>query len=132
MNTLLGMGIDAQTRYPQLGAITGGYSGSPIKPIALRAVYEVTQALPGIPVIGTGGVRSGLDAVEMLLAGATAVGVGTVTFREPRAVNRIHDEIVRWCVSHGVARVTDLVGALELPAPSPNPQIEGDLGDHDD
>ena len=112
VNTLLGMGIDAQTRRPQLGAITGGYSGSPIKPIALRAVYEVTQALPGIPVIGTGGVRSGLDAVEMLLAGATAVGVGTVTFREPRAVNRIHDEIVRWCADHGVVRVTDLVGGL--------------------
>ena len=134
VNTLLGLGIDAETRRPLLGGVTGGYSGAPIKPIALRVVNEVTRALPGIPVIGTGGLTTGLDAIEMLLAGARAVGVGTVSFAEPRAVNRIHDEIVRWCADHGVARVTDLVGGLELPAPTPNPnrQIEGDRRDHDD
>lgn len=132
VNTLLGLGIDAETRRPLLGGVTGGYSGAPIKPVALRVVNEVTRALPGIPVIGTGGVTTGIDAIEMLLAGACAVGVGTVSFAEPRAVNRIHDEIVRWCVGHGVARVTDLVGGLELPEPSPNPHVEGDRNDHDD
>ena len=114
VNTLLGLGIDAESRRPLLGAVTGGYSGAPIKAIALRVVYEVTRALPGVPVIGTGGVSSGVDAIEMLLAGASAVGVGTVTFAEPRAVNRIHDEILRWCADHGVARVADLVGALQI------------------
>ena len=132
VNTLLGLGIDPETRRPLLGGVTGGYSGAPIKPVALRIVNEVTRALPGIPVIGTGGVATGLDAIEMLLAGAHAVGVGTVSFAEPRAVNRIHDEIVRWCADHGVARVTDLVGGLELPAPNPNPPTAGDPSDHDD
>ena len=112
VNTLLGLGIDTETRRPQLGAGTGGYSGLPIKPVALRAVYEVTRALPGVPVIGTGGVSSGIDAIEMLLAGAAAVGVGTVSFREPRAVNRIHNEVARWCADHDVERVADLVGGL--------------------
>ncbi len=112
VNTLLGMGIDTETRRPQLGAGTGGYSGPPIKPVALRAVYEVTRAVPGVPVIGTGGVSSGTDAIEMLLAGAAAVGVGTVSFREPRAVNRIHNEVARWCADHDVARVADLAGGL--------------------
>ena len=83
VNTVLGLGIDASTRRPVLGAGGGGLSGAPIKPVALRAVHDVTQAHPGVPVIGTGGVTTGLDAVEMLLAGATAVGVGTVTFRSP-------------------------------------------------
>ena len=77
-------------------------------------VYEVTRALPDIPVIGTGGVSNGLDAIEMLLAGASAVGVGTASFLEPRAVNRIHDEVVAWCSDHGVVRVADLVGMLEI------------------
>lgn len=118
VNTLLGLGIDAESRRPQLGAVTGGYSGAPIKPVALRVVHEVTRALPGVPVIGTGGVSTGVDAIEMLLAGASAVGVGTATFAEPRAVNRIHDEVLRWCADHGVARVADLVGALQIDARS--------------
>ena len=113
VNTLLGMGIDAETRRPQLGNVTGGYSGDPVKPVALRIVHEVTRALGPVPVIGTGGVSNGLDGVEMLLAGASAVGVGTVSFREPRAVNRIHDEIHEWCGAHEVGRVRDLVGAIE-------------------
>lgn len=112
VNTLLGMGIDAETRTPVLGNVTGGYSGTPIKPVALRIVHEVTRALPGVPVVGTGGVSTGTDAVEMLLAGATAVGVGTVSFREPRAVNRIHDEVVAWCAERGVTTVAELTGGL--------------------
>jgi len=119
INTLLGMEIDVEARRPRLGAVTGGYSGSPIKPVALRVVHEVTRALPGVPVVGTGGVTSGTDAVEMLLAGAGAVGVGTVSFREPRAVNRIHDELAAWCAAHAVPRVTDLVGALDLGGAAP-------------
>ena len=74
-------------------------------------VHEVTRALPGVPVIGTGGVTTGTDAVEMLLAGAAAVGVGTINFHEPRAVNRIHDELAAWCAERDVDRVADLVGA---------------------
>ncbi|MEP6625727.1 MAG: dihydroorotate dehydrogenase, partial [Acidimicrobiia bacterium] len=112
VNTLLGMGVDAETRRPQLGNVTGGYSGDPVKPVALRIVHEVTRALGPVPVIGTGGVSHGLDAVEMLLAGAAAVGVGTVSFREPRAVNRVHDEVADWCGAHDVGRVRDLVGAM--------------------
>jgi dihydroorotate dehydrogenase (NAD+) catalytic subunit len=87
-------------------------SGAAIKPIALRAVFDVTQAHPGVPVIGTGGVSSGTDAVEMLLAGAAAVGVGTATFADPRAPLRILAELERWCARHGVGRVADLSGGL--------------------
>ncbi len=118
VNTLLGLAIDADTRTPRLGGVTGGYSGTPIKPVALRVVYEVARALPGMPVIGTGGTGCGPDAIEMMMAGASAVGVGTVSFQEPRAVNRIHDEVVRWCERHDVGRV---VGPHRHPATS---QIE--------
>ncbi len=128
VNTLLGLGIDAETRRPLLGGGTGGYSGAPIKPVALRIVNEVTRALPGVPVIGTGGVSSGLDAIEMMLAGASAVGVGTASFAEPRAVNRIHDEIARWCTEHGVARVAELVGGLEVTAARVESKVEAKDG----
>lgn len=113
INTLLGFSIDAESRRPVLGAGRGGLSGAAIKPVALRAVYDVTQALPGVPVIGTGGISTGRDAVEMMMAGASAVGVGTATFREPRASLRILDELLAWCSGHGVARVSDLTGSLE-------------------
>lgn len=114
VNTVMGLAIDAERRRPRLGAGGGGLSGPAIKPVALRAVFEVSQALPGVPIIGTGGVASGVDAVEMLLAGASAVGVGTATFFDPRAAERIGTELVRWCARHGVTRVADLVGALEV------------------
>jgi dihydroorotate dehydrogenase (NAD+) catalytic subunit len=87
-------------------------SGPPLKPIALRAVHEVAAAHPGVPIIGTGGVSTGVDAVELLLAGAAAVGVGTATFLDPRATLRILDELEAWCDHHGVTRVADLTGAL--------------------
>jgi len=112
VNTVRALLIDAVARRPVLGSAGGGLSGPAIKPIALRAVHDVTHAHPGIPVIGTGGVSSGLDAVEMLLAGATAVGVGTATFVEPRATLRILDELTRWCAKHGVSAVRDLTGGL--------------------
>ena len=113
VNTLLGYGIDAAHRRPRLGAGGGGLSGPPLKPVALRAVHDVARAYPGTPIIGTGGIATGEDVVEMLLAGASAVGVGTVTFREPRAMLRILDELESWCLEHGVARVAELTGALE-------------------
>jgi dihydroorotate dehydrogenase (NAD+) catalytic subunit len=116
VNTVLGLVIDTERRRPALGAGGGGLSGPAIKPIALRAVYDVACAYPGVPIIGTGGVTSGADTVEMLLAGATAVGIGTVTFHDPRAPLRVLDELLEWCAAHGVHRVRDLTGALEDPA----------------
>jgi dihydroorotate dehydrogenase (NAD+) catalytic subunit len=113
VNTVLALVVDAETRRPVLGGGGGGLSGPAIKPIALRAVHTVTRALPDVPVIGTGGVRSGIDAVEMLLAGASAVAVGTANFRDPRAPYRVLDELVDWCARHDVARVRDLTGAME-------------------
>src|SRR5438105_3811218 len=112
INTVLGLAIDAETRRPRLGAGGGGLSGPAIKPVALRAVADVARALPGTPIIGTGGVRTGLEAVEMLLAGASAVGVGTATFFDPRAAEEVAAGLARWCAEHGVARSADLVGAL--------------------
>jgi dihydroorotate dehydrogenase (NAD+) catalytic subunit len=112
VNTVRALLVDADLRRPVLGSAGGGLSGAAIKPIALRAVHDVTRAHPGVPVIGTGGVSTGVDAVEMLLAGATAVGVGTATFADPRAPVRIVTELARWCDKRGVSRITDLVGAL--------------------
>lgn len=112
VNTVRAFLVDARTRAPALGAGNGGLSGAAIKPIALRVVHDVARALPGVPIIGTGGVMTGEDAIEMLLAGATAVGVGTATFLDPRATLRITDELVDWCARHGVTRVRDLTGAL--------------------
>jgi dihydroorotate dehydrogenase (NAD+) catalytic subunit len=116
VNTLLGLVVDAEHHRPALGAGGGGLSGPAIKPVALRAVHDVARAYPETPIIGTGGVTTGIDAVEMLLAGASAVGVGTATFYDPRASLRVLDELVDWCSTHGVTSVADLTGALEDPA----------------
>jgi dihydroorotate dehydrogenase (NAD+) catalytic subunit len=113
VNTVMGLMIDPATRTPLLGAGGGGLSGTPFKRIALRAVWEVARAHPGVPIIGTGGVATGADAAEMMLAGAHAVGVGTATFLEPRATLRIVQELRAWCARHGIARVRDLTGGLE-------------------
>jgi dihydroorotate dehydrogenase (NAD+) catalytic subunit len=109
----MGLLIDAPRRTPRLGAGPGGLTGAPIKPIALRAVWEVARAHPGVAIVGTGGVSCGEDAIEMLLAGAGAVGVGTATFAEPRAPLRIVREIETWCAANGVSRVRDLIGGLQ-------------------
>jgi dihydroorotate dehydrogenase (NAD+) catalytic subunit len=114
VNTVMGLLIDAETRRPVLGGGGGGLSGPAIKPVALRAVHDVTRALPDTPVIGTGGVQSGVDAVEMMLAGASAVAVGTANFLDPHAPYRVLDEMRAWCAAHGVARVRDLTGQLEM------------------
>ncbi|MFN8026312.1 MAG: dihydroorotate dehydrogenase [Acidimicrobiia bacterium] len=113
VNTLMGLLIDVETRRPALGGGGGGLSGPAIKPVALRAVHDVSHALPGVPIIGTGGVASGADAVEMMMAGAHAVGVGTVNFLDPRAPQRIARELQEWCAAHGVTRVSELTGSLD-------------------
>jgi len=112
INTVRGFAVDATERRPVLGSSGGGLSGPAIKPIALRAVHDVHTAMPEVPILGTGGITSGVDAVEMLLAGASAVGVGTATFAEPRAMLRILAELARWCGRHGVGSVRELTGAL--------------------
>ena len=110
-NTVWGAGFDVETRRPKLSGVVGGYSGAPIKPIALRCVWEVAQALPGVPIVSCGGVRTGEDVVEFLLAGASAVGVGTAHFAEPRVGPRLLAEITAYCERHGVARIEELIGA---------------------
>lgn len=111
VNTLLGMVIDTETRRPILGGGGGGLSGPAMHPVAVRAVHDVHAALPDLPIVGVGGVASGIDAIELILAGASAVEVGTATFLDPRSVTRIADEVERWCVDHDVDAVTELIGA---------------------
>jgi dihydroorotate dehydrogenase (NAD+) catalytic subunit len=112
-NTVWGAAIDPETRRSGLSGVIGGYSGPPIKPIALRAVLEVRRAHPALPVVGCGGVRHGADVVEFLLAGAQAVAAGTVHFAETRAGRRVSRELQRYGRRHRVERVADLVGAWE-------------------
>ena len=90
----------------------GGYSGPPLKPIALRCVAEVARVVPDLPIVGCGGVVSGEDVVEFMMAGANAVAFGSVHFAEPRAAKRISKELDKWCSKHGVDRVQDLTGAV--------------------
>lgn len=113
VNTFLAMAIDAETRKPRITNVTGGLSGPAIKPIALRMVYEAAKAVK-IPVIGMGGILTAEDAVEFLLAGATAVEVGTASYADPRATERLVKELEGWCRSHDVARVASLTGALDV------------------
>jgi len=112
INTLLGMAIDAEKRRPQLARVVGGLSGPAIKPVALRMVWQVANAV-SVPIVGMGGVANATDAVEFLLAGATAVAVGTANFVDPTATVRVVDGLAEYCHRHGVARVIDLIGALE-------------------
>lgn len=110
INTLPGMAIDVERRRPVLGGGSGGLSGPAIHPVAVRAVYDVHRARRDLPIVGVGGVASGEAAVEMMLAGASAVQVGTATFADPRAVGRVLGELRDWCARHDVRCVTDLIG----------------------
>lgn len=110
VNTVLGMVIDLGTRRPALAHGGGGLSGPAIHPVAVRAVWDVYAAFPQASIVGVGGVVSGADAIELMLAGAAAVEVGTATFADPYAPARVLDEVRSWCVGHGTARVADLVG----------------------
>ena len=111
INTLLGMAIDAEKRRPKLSTVTGGLSGACVKPIALRMVWQVAKAVK-IPVIGLGGISSATDAVEFLLAGASAIEIGTANFIDPTITVKVAQGIVEYCERHGVKNVSDLTGAL--------------------
>ncbi len=111
INTLLGMVIDTEVRKPLLGGGGGGVSGRAIGPVAVRSVFDVHAAMSEVPIIGVGGIASGADAVEMIMAGACAVQVGTATFADPRAPAKVLRELDRWCASHGVNRIDELIGA---------------------
>ena len=111
INTLVGMRIDTETRRPVLRMNTGGLSGPAIFPVAVRCVWQAAAAT-GLPVIGMGGVSSGLDAAEMMMAGASAVGVGTVLFRDPYAPERILGDLNAWCEEHDVKRISELAGSV--------------------
>jgi dihydroorotate dehydrogenase (NAD+) catalytic subunit len=110
VNTVLGLVIDVETRRPALGNGGGGVSGSGILPVALRAVFECHEAFPTTPIVGVGGVSSGEDAVAMLMAGASAVEVGTATFANPRAPWRIQEELKKWMTQHDVASINEVIG----------------------
>ena len=112
INTLLGMAIDATRRKPQLARYVGGLSGPAVKPVALRMVWEVHRAVD-LPLLGMGGICTGTDAVEFMLAGATAVAVGTANFMNPTATVDVIDGIIEYCESQGVADVNELIGALQ-------------------
>jgi dihydroorotate dehydrogenase (NAD+) catalytic subunit len=112
VNTFVAMAIDAETRRPRISNIIGGLSGPAIKPIALRMVYEAAHAV-SIPVIGIGGISTAVDAVEFMLAGATAVEVGTASFWDPCATEKIVDALEGWCLEHRVEKITDLIGGLQ-------------------
>lgn len=112
INTLLGMAIDVKRRRPVLARVVGGFSGPAVKPVALRMVWQCSKAV-SIPILGMGGVTTGTDAVEFMLAGATAVAVGTANFMNPQATVDVIDGIIDYCEEQGVNDVNDLIGALE-------------------
>ena len=117
INTLLGMAIDAEKRRPVLSTITGGLSGPAVKPIALRMVWQTAQTVK-VPVIGMGGIASATDAIEFLLAGASAVEVGTYNFVDPSVTTQIVDGIEDYMRRHGFTDIQDLIGALQIPKKS--------------
>ena len=113
INTLLGMAIDAETRKPILSMVTGGLSGACVKPVALRMVWQVSKAVK-IPVIGLGGISSATDAIEFLLAGASAIQIGTANFIDPAISAKVAKGIVEYCERHGVEDVNELIGGMIL------------------
>ena len=112
VNTFVALAIDVETRRPRIANFTGGLSGPAIRPIAVRMVHEASKAVT-IPVVGMGGISRAEDAVEFMLAGATAVEVGTASYADPRAVENIASGLRKWCASHEIARVAELTGGME-------------------
>lgn len=112
INTLLGMAIDVKRRRPVLARVVGGFSGPAVKPVALRMVWQCSKTV-SVPILGMGGVTTGTDAVEFMLAGATAVAVGTANFMNPQSTVDVIDGIIDYCEEQGVNDVNDLIGALE-------------------
>ncbi len=113
INTITGMSIDAYSRKPRIANVTGGLSGPAVKPVALRMVWQVAKAV-STPIIGMGGIMNGIDAAEFMLAGASAVAVGTAIFADPLAPVKVMNELDDFCATTGVAKVSDLTGKLEI------------------
>jgi dihydroorotate dehydrogenase (NAD+) catalytic subunit len=138
INTLLGMVIDTDTMRPSLAGVTGGLSGPAVRPVAVRCVYQVHAAMPDVPIVGMGGIRTGLDALEFVLAGASAVSVGTVIFHDPSAPARITRELAVALAERGFESFSDAVGyahrAHTVPASGgPVAGLSGDaVADSDD
>ncbi|HEV3474581.1 MAG TPA: dihydroorotate dehydrogenase [Actinomycetota bacterium] len=116
INTLMGMAIDVDTFRPRLASVTGGLSGPAIRPVALRAVFQVARALPEVPIIGMGGIRNAEDAIEFLLAGAWAVAVGTTNYFDPHAMATVADGIADYLARRGMSSPADLRGRVQVPA----------------
>ena len=114
INTVFGMSIDVETRRPKLAGVVGGLSGPAIHPIAVRAVHEIHQNFPHVPIIGQGGVASATDALQLMMAGASAVAVGTMNFVNPRAALDVADGISAYMDRHGFVEVSELVGSLKV------------------
>ncbi|MGA8437096.1 MAG: dihydroorotate dehydrogenase [Candidatus Sulfotelmatobacter sp.] len=111
INTFVAMAIDPETRKPRIANVTAGLSGPAIKPIALRMVYDVAHAV-SVPVIGMGGISTAADVAEFVLAGATAVQIGTASYWDPCATEKVVDDLERWCADHEIRRLADLIGGL--------------------
>ena len=129
INTTLGIVIDTTTMRPTLAGVTGGLSGPAIRPMALRCVWQVHSAMPEIPIMGVGGIRTGLDALEFVLAGASAVQVGTVIFNDPSAPSRISRELRAAAAERGVTRLRDLIGQAHKPPVIAVPESADPPGD---
>ena len=129
INTLLGMAIDTTTMRPVLGGVTGGLSGPAIRPVAVRCVWQVHQALPEVPILGMGGIRTGLDALEFVLAGASAVSVGTTVFGDPTAPMRVLHELAHALHARGFASLQEAVGFAHRPAKAYVPEDADPVGD---
>lgn len=114
INTLLGMQIDIRTWTPVLGNITGGLSGPCVKPVAVRMVWQVAQAVH-VPIIGMGGIMSAEDAVEFFLAGASAVAIGTANFTDPSCISKISDDLAAYLTAHRLENIHDLIGKIKIP-----------------
>ncbi|HEV3291435.1 MAG TPA: dihydroorotate dehydrogenase [Streptosporangiaceae bacterium] len=125
INTLLGMAIDTGTMRPVLAGTTGGLSGPAIRPIAVRCVWQVRAALPDVPIIGMGGVRTGRDALELILAGAAMVSVGTTIFHDPSACARILRELEEELASRGIERLADIIGLAHEPRHAVGRKLSG-------
>ena len=129
INTTLGIVIDTTTMRPALAGVTGGLSGPAIRPLALRCVWQVHAALPEVPLMGIGGIRTGLDALEFVLAGASAVQVGTVIFNDPSAPARISRELRSALAERGIERLADVVGLAHRPPVLSVPEEPDPIGD---
>jgi dihydroorotate dehydrogenase (NAD+) catalytic subunit len=129
INTLLGLAIDVDRMRPVLGGVTGGLSGPAIRPVAVRCVWQVHAALPDVPILGMGGIRTGLDALEFVLAGASAVSIGTTVFGDPGAPVRVLAELDAALEQRGFERFTDAVGLAHRPPEASVPEDPDPVGD---